>query len=56
MARWLNEFARKCGRVLARAHATTGDATAIDALQNENDHAQLVTAIRDGTVESEPGW
>jgi hypothetical protein len=28
---WLRPFATKCGRVLARAHATTGDAAAIDA-------------------------
>jgi uncharacterized protein (DUF2252 family) len=28
---WLAQFARKCGLVLARAHATTGDAAAIDA-------------------------
>ena len=28
---WLRPFASKCGRVLARAHATTGDAAAIDA-------------------------
>ena len=28
---WLRQFARKCGVVLARAHATTGDAAAIDA-------------------------
>ncbi len=28
---WLRRFARKCGLVLARAHATTGDAVAIDA-------------------------
>jgi uncharacterized protein (DUF2252 family) len=76
IAPWLREFARKCGRVLARAHATTGDATAIDAyvgngrmfdssmtrfarayaLQNERDHAQLVAAIRDGAVDSAPGW
>ena len=27
---WLSQFARKCGMVLARAHATTGDAAAID--------------------------
>jgi len=76
IAPWLREFARKCGRVLARAHATTGDAAAIDAylgngrtfdssmatfarayaLQNERDHAQLVMAIRDGAVDSAPGW
>ena len=31
VAPWLWQFARKCGRVLARAHATTGDAVAIDA-------------------------
>ena len=31
VAPWLRQFARKCGRVLARAHATTGDAAAIDA-------------------------
>jgi uncharacterized protein (DUF2252 family) len=28
---WLRRFAYKCGLVLARAHATTGDAAAIDA-------------------------
>ena len=31
VAPWLRPFASKCGRVLARAHATTGDAAAIDA-------------------------
>ena len=31
IAPWLRPFAIKCGRVLARAHATTGDAAAIDA-------------------------
>ena len=31
VAPWLRPFAFKCGRVLARAHATTGDAAAIDA-------------------------
>ena len=31
IAPWLEAFATKCGRVLARAHATTGDAAAIDA-------------------------
>ena len=31
VAPWLCQFARKCGLVLARAHATTGDAAAIDA-------------------------
>ncbi|MET0143696.1 MAG: DUF2252 domain-containing protein [Ilumatobacteraceae bacterium] len=31
VAPWLPQFARKCGLVLARAHATTGDAAAIDA-------------------------
>jgi uncharacterized protein (DUF2252 family) len=73
---WLRQFARKCGRVLARAHATTGDAAAIDAylgkghtfnaamvrfasayaLQNQRDHTQLVDAIRDGEIDSAPGW
>ena len=73
---WLRQFARKCGLVLARAHATTGDAAAIDAylgkgaavrrgdgrvrrayaLQNQHDHAQLVEAIRDGEIDSAPGW
>ena len=72
----LRQFARKCGVVLARAHATTGDAAAIDAylgkggtfdaamvgfaqayaLQNQHDHAQLVEAIRDGVIDSAPGW
>jgi uncharacterized protein (DUF2252 family) len=76
VAPWLGPFARKCGRVLARAHATTGDAAAIDAYlgnggsfdaavtrfadayarQNECDHAQLVAAIRDGAIDSAPGW
>ena len=76
VAPWLGQFARKCGRVLARAHATTGDAVAIDAYlgkggafdaamlrfaqayaaQNDRDHAQLVTAIADGVVDSAPGW
>ena len=76
VAPWLWQFARKCGRVLARAHATTGDAVAIDAYlgkgrafdaamlrfaaayaaQNDRDHAQLVTAIADGVVDSAPGW
>ena len=31
VAPWLRQFAHKCGLVLARAHATTGDAAAIDA-------------------------
>jgi len=31
VAPWLPQFARKCGHVLARAHARTGDALAIDA-------------------------
>ena len=73
---WLRQFARKCGLVLARAHATTGDAAAIDAylgkgrtfdeamvrfasayaLQNERDREQLVEAIRNGEIESAPGW
>ncbi len=73
---WLRQFARKCGLVLARAHATTGDAAAIDAYlgkgrafdaamvtfasayadQNQRDHAQLVAAIRDGEIDSAPGW
>ena len=73
---WLRQFARKCGLVLARAHATTGDAAAIDAylgkgqafdaamvsfasayaLQNQRDHAQLVEAVRDGEIDSAPGW
>jgi uncharacterized protein (DUF2252 family) len=33
---WLRQFARKCGLVLARAHATTGDAAAIDAYLGTN--------------------
>jgi hypothetical protein len=73
---WLRQFGRKCGRVLARAHATTGDAAAIDAylgkgqtfdaamvafaasyaLQNQHDHTQLADAIRDGEIDSAPGW
>jgi uncharacterized protein (DUF2252 family) len=73
---WLRQFARKCGLVLARAHATTGDAAAIDAYlgkgqafenamarfassyaaQTERDHVQLVEAVRDGQIASEPGW
>ena len=73
---WLRQFARKCGVVLARAHATTGDAAAIDAylgkgqafdaamvsfaaaytLQNQRDHTQLVEAVRDGEIDSMPGW
>ena len=73
---WLRQFARKCGLVLARAHATTGDAAAIDAylgkaptfaeamvrfasayaVQNERDREQLVEAIRNGEVETAPGW
>ena len=71
----LAEFATACGATLARAHARTGDAMAIDAYigngskfaaaigrfarryadQNERDHAQLVSAITAGTVESLPG-
>ena len=31
IAPWFQPFANKCGQVLARAHATTGDAVAIDA-------------------------
>ena len=73
---WLRQFARKCGLVLARAHATTGDAAAIDAylgkgqtfdaamvafasaytLQNQQDRTEFVEAIRDGEIESAPGW
>ncbi len=76
VAPWLRQFAHKCGLVLARAHATTGDAAAIDAylgkgrtfdsamvefaqayaVQNQHDHAQLVDAIRDGEIDSAPGW
>ena len=76
VAPWLRQFALKCGRVLARAHATTGDAAAIDAylgqgqafdsamvrfasayaLQNQRDHTQLVEAIRNGEIDSAPGW
>ncbi len=37
IAPWLRQFARKCGRVLARAHATTGDAAAIDAYLGRSD-------------------
>ena len=71
----LVQFATACGETLARAHARTGDAMAIDAYigngakfaaaiggfahlyadQNERDHAQLVSAIAAGTVESMPG-
>ena len=73
---WLRQFAYKCGHVLARAHATTGDAAAIDAylgkgrtfdaamvkfaqayaVQNQHDHTQLIEAIRDGEIDSAPGW
>jgi uncharacterized protein (DUF2252 family) len=73
---WLRRFGRKCGLVLARAHATTGDAAVIDAylgksrtfdeatarfasvyaVQNRNDHLQFVNAIRDGEINSAPGW
>ena len=73
---FLRQFGFKCGLVLARAHATTGDAAAIDAylgkseafavamarfasayaVQNQRDHAQLVDAIRDGELDSAPGW
>ena len=73
---WLRQFAYKCGHVLARAHATTGDAAAIDAylgkgrtfdvamvkfaqayaVQNQRDHTQLIEAIRDGEIDSAPGW
>jgi uncharacterized protein (DUF2252 family) len=76
VAPWLRQFARKCGLVLARAHATTGDAAAIDAylgkghtfdeamvrfasayaVQNEQDREQLLEAIRNGEVETAPGW
>lgn len=69
-------FGTACGHVLARAHARSGDARAIDeyfgksdkpeeavvgfarayADQTERDHAQLVAAIGDGSVESAPGW
>ena len=72
----LATFATACGHVLARAHARSGDARAINeyfgksdktqesvvafaqayADQTERDHAQLVAAIDDGTVESAPGW
>ena len=42
---WLRQFARKCGLVLARAHATTGDAAAIDAYLGKGQafHAAMVT-------------
>ena len=73
---FLRQFGLKCGLVLAHAHATTGDAAAIDAylgkseafavamarfasayaVQNQRDHAQLVDAIRDGELDSAPGW
>jgi hypothetical protein len=76
VAPWLGQFALKCGRVLARAHATTGDAIAIDAYlgrsptftkamvgfarayarQNKRDHAELVAAVGDKSVEAAPGW
>ncbi len=36
VAPWLSRFALKCGRALARAHATTGDAIAIDAYLGRN--------------------
>ena len=71
----LAEFATACGGTLARAHARTGDAMAIDAYigkgskfaaaigrfarqyadQNQRDHAQLVSAIAAGAIESLPG-
>ncbi|WP_316575715.1 MULTISPECIES: DUF2252 domain-containing protein [Nocardia] len=73
----LEQFATACARVLARAHARSGDAARIAdylgrsertdtalvdfarayADQNERDHAQLVAAIADGTVDAhEVGW
>jgi uncharacterized protein (DUF2252 family) len=36
VAPWLRQFALKCGRVLARAHASTGDAIAIDSYLGRN--------------------
>jgi uncharacterized protein (DUF2252 family) len=71
----LAEFATACGGTLARAHARTGDPTAISsyigksprfteaiaefarryAEQNDRDHAQLVSAIASGKVESQTG-
>ncbi|MDG3013129.1 DUF2252 domain-containing protein [Speluncibacter jeojiensis] len=72
----LPQFASACGHVLARAHARSGDAAAINdylgksarveevltafafayADQNERDHAQLATAVADGSVPSTEGW
>ena len=43
VAPWLGQFALKCGRALARAHATTGDAIAIDAYLGRN--ASFTTAM-----------
>lgn len=72
----LATFAEACGHVMARAHARSGDARAIDdyfgrsakteevlvrfahayADQTEHDHAQLATAVADGSITSAPGW
>ena len=53
---WLRQFARKCGLVLARAHATTGDAAAIDAYLGKGQmitlgqHRELTVKTPDGQV------
>ena len=49
VAPWLRQFARKCGRVLARAHATTGDAVAIDAYLGKG------RDVRRGDAQLRPG-
>ena len=46
IAPWLGQFALKCGRVLARAHATTGDAAAIDAYLGRRSFTTLVSFAR----------
>ena len=52
---WLRQFARKCGLVLARAHATTGDAAAIDAyLGKGRAFDAAMVELRSGLRRAEP--
>ncbi len=52
---WLRQFARKCGLVLARAHATTGDAAAIDAyLGKGRTFDAAMVELRSGLRRAEP--
>ena len=52
---WLRQFAHKCGLVLARAHATTGDAAAIDAYLGKGRSLRLRHGrVRSGLRRAEP--